>query len=72
MKNANEDMNKPIHVCSNNHYFYVSKNDENTACPFCNEKSIRMVEYRAGDCIACGNLCPEYAYGCTDSKPLKI
>ncbi len=72
MKEVKDDVYKKIHVCPNNHYFYALKKERITKCPFCNEESVKIVEYRVGDCIACGHLCPEYAYGCTDPNPLNI
>lgn len=56
-----------IFVCSNGHHSL-----DNNLCPFCGKKPIKTVEYRDGDCIDCGNLCPSYAYGCNTPYPLKI
>lgn len=56
-----------IYMCSNEHHFLSDKE-----CPFCSEKPIKEIEYREGDCIHCGLLCPEYAYGCANPKPIKI
>ena len=54
-----------IFACKNDHYFI--KTDK---CPFCGEKRIKTYDYREGDCIDCGQLCPGYAYGCTEPNPL--
>jgi len=56
-----------IYICSNGHHFLSDKE-----CPFCSEKPINNIEYREGDCIHCGQLCPGYAYCCDDPKPIKI
>ena len=56
-----------IHRCKNGHH-YINKE----ICPYCDEASQNTFEYRQGDCIHCGQLCPEYAYACNDFKPIKI
>jgi ribosomal protein L37AE/L43A len=48
-----------IKVCPNNHHFVEKEN-----CPFCGEKAVKTIKAQKGDCIACGQLCPAYAYGC--------
>lgn len=54
-----------INKCCNNH-FWVKKQK----CPFCGEEAIEKVEYQKGDCVACGSLCPERAYCCTNPAPI--
>jgi hypothetical protein len=54
-----------IYICSNGHHFL-----SNSECPFCSAEPVREVEYREGDCIQCGQLCPVYAYGCSNPAPL--
>lgn len=56
-----------IFGCANGHYFL-----EIDRCPFCGDQPSRVVEYRSGDCISCGQLCPEFAYGCDHPRPLDI
>jgi len=56
-----------ILYCENKHYFVNSEK-----CPICGLDSTSSVEYREGDCIDCGQLCPGYAYGCTSPSPLVL
>ena len=56
---------KKIYECPNKHFF-VSK-----TCPFCDSKPVKEHEYRPGDCVSCGNLCPENAYGCNEPCPIE-
>lgn len=53
-----------INICKNGHY-YVLKD----YCPLCGETLASVVSYRSGDCIKCGELCPEYAYACKNPDP---
>ncbi|MFA4973009.1 MAG: hypothetical protein WC683_10365 [bacterium] len=39
-------------------------------CSICLSPAVGVVESRPGDCIDCGCLCPEYAYGCTQPHPI--
>jgi hypothetical protein len=50
--------------CRNGHYSFQD------TCRVCGEAAECVVEWREGDCIACGFLCPSYAYGCDSSVPL--
>jgi hypothetical protein len=47
-----------IKECPNNHHFM------DDVCPFCGEMFVKEHKARKGDCIVCGVLCPENAYGC--------
>lgn len=52
------------------HYFIDSN-----ICLYCHEKAIKFIVAKSGDCIDCGQLCPENAYCCNipnRHKPLKI
>ena len=53
-----------IYECKNGHFFLKE------TCPFCESPPINFHEYRKGDCIFCGCLCPEFGYCCTDPFPL--
>lgn len=48
-----------IKICKNKHHF-VDKDK----CPYCGEKAEKTIKAQKGDCIACGQLCPAYAYAC--------
>lgn len=54
---------KKIYKCENSHY---STND--SKCKHCGGKIIAVIEARYGDCVACGQLCPENAYCCDIPK----
>jgi hypothetical protein len=56
-----------IYKCKNGHHFI---NDE--ICPYCNEPFEKKIEYQRGDCIFCGQLCPNYAYGCNHPNPIEV
>jgi len=56
-----------ISICQNNHYFFGD-----IKCPICGKVSEKSVEYREGDCVFCGKLCPEHAYACTEPSPIDI
>ena len=58
-------MNKSINKCVNLHFWLKGEK-----CPFCGEPASEQVEYRSGDCIACGQLCPDSGYCCTDPAPV--
>ena len=66
-QNKEKAMNDLIKVCEEGHHWF--KED---SCPFCGKDVKDTVEYREGDCIKCGCLCPNYAYGCTSPEPLVI
>ena len=51
--------------CENGHHFLGPQ------CPFCSGGVQVSLEYRDGDCIDCGVLCPGYAYGCASPHPLE-
>jgi len=44
------------------------------ACPRCGAAVAERLEYRDGDCIACGGevLCPGHAYGCDTPDPIDL
>lgn len=65
LKEIDDELIK-INVCSEKHYFLGE------SCPFCGKSIIENVEYREGDCIACGQLCPEFAYGCDNPSQIKM
>jgi LITAF-like zinc ribbon domain len=49
-----------IAKCFNGHYFvYIADR-----CPFCDATVETTVEYRDGDCVSCGALCPVFALSC--------
>jgi len=52
--------------CKNGHFFLDA-----SICTYCGEQHQDAVEYREGDCIKCGLLCPGYAYGCASPKPIE-
>lgn len=52
-----------IYRCTAGHFFLSE------TCPFCGQSKVQEIEYRSGDCIRCGNLCPEHAYGCNENEP---
>lgn len=56
-----------IKICTNGHHWILEE-----TCPFCENKSIKTIEYRNGDCIKCGALCPHHAYGCMSPEPIKL
>ena len=58
-------MIKSILKCKNGHYFLNV-----SICPYCGEQYRETVNYREGDCIKCGQLCPGYAYGCISPKAI--
>ncbi len=65
------DQNTPqeqlkILKCLSGHHFLSSE------CPVCNQLSIAELEYRAGDCIACGSLCGAQAYCCDRPRPIAV
>ena len=41
-------------------------------CPQCGSFRLRNVEFRAGDCVACGGLCSGLAYCCDNPQPLTV
>ena len=55
-----------INRCNQDHYFILEK------CPFCGGCPTGAVPYRTGDCIRCGVLCGELAYGCDVPDPIRI
>jgi hypothetical protein len=56
-----------IKECDNGHFFVGAIRE----CPVCGISVIaRTIPYMAGDCVACGVLCPGYAYGCTSPSPI--
>lgn len=56
---------KKICKCKNGHYYIEKK------CPYCGEdKPVELYDRRAGDCIACGQLCPDGAYACNKPSPI--
>ena len=55
-----------INRCENNHCWISSDR-----CPFCNKKAIEKIEMQQGDCVSCGQLCPVYAYCCTNPAPIE-
>lgn len=57
---------KNINKCSKGHYFFEN------VCPFCGENACKKVEVRVGDCIKCGQLCPDGAYACNNPEPMNI
>lgn len=58
-------VNKKINKCENGHYF------TSTECKFCKGKIVEQIDAQEGDCIICGQLCPEYAYCCSLPKEEK-
>ena len=56
-----------ISRCSNGHYFLGSQRD---VCPHCGASAVASYEYRSGDCVACGALCPDGAYCCDTPQPV--
>ncbi len=59
-------MEKKISKCKNGHYY------QGDTCPHCGEKvAVEEYEQREGDCIACGQLCPDGAYGCNEPSPIE-
>ena len=55
-----------IYKCKNGHYYIGTK------CPHCGEeKPVDEYEQRPGDCIACGQLCPDGAYACNTPSPIE-
>lgn len=55
-----------IRKCAAGHHFVSD------SCDLCSAPVVAEYPYRAGDCIACGVLCGEQAYGCTSPAPLEI
>ncbi len=53
-----------INKCKNGH-FYIGDH-----CPHCGESKVEELEIRDGDCIFCGQLCPDGAYGCQTPDPI--
>ena len=58
-------MSSNIKKCAKMHFWIKGEK-----CPFCGGVCVEQVEYRSGDCISCGQLCPESGYCCTDPAPL--
>ncbi len=58
---------KKIYVCINKHHYL-----EGGKCPFCGADYVKVEELRAGDCVKCGQLCPDGAYACNESLPIDI
>ncbi len=58
---------KKIYVCAEKHH-YVTEG----RCPFCGKEFVEALELRSGDCVKCGQLCPDGAYACNDSSPIEI
>lgn len=58
-------MDKSIKKCANMHFWIKGE-----MCPVCGTMFVELVEYRNGDCIACGQLCPDGGYCCTDPAPI--
>lgn len=56
---------KKIYKCSENHY-YVRED----ICPFCGKSAVEEIEQRPGDCVECGQLCPDGVYACNNPVPL--
>lgn len=56
-----------ISICENEHHFINSKE-----CCFCGMPISKKILFREGDCIDCGQLCPAFGYGCSNSIPLTI
>lgn len=56
-----------LYVCPNDHHSL-----DKDHCPFCGLEAVKEMEYRDGDCIDCGNLCPGYAYACNTPYPLQV
>lgn len=55
-----------INKCANSHYFVEE------VCPFCGANATEKLEAREGDCVKCGQLCPDGAYGCNEPEPMNI
>ena len=55
-----------IRRCREGHFFVTE------LCPFCELPALNFYSYQDGDCVACGCLCPDYAYGCNSYSPLTI
>ena len=53
-----------IFKCRNGHYFKTN------ICPYCGGAIEKVFEQKDGDCINCGQLCPEEAYCCNNPVPL--
>ena len=53
-----------LHLCKEGHFFIES------VCPWCGQAPSKEEEYREGDCVACGFLCPGSAYGCDGPRPI--
>lgn len=58
-------MAEVINMCKNGHYFLEG------VCPHCGEPVVETLELRKGDCIRCGQLCPDGAYACHEPVPVK-
>ena len=56
---------KKIFKCKNGHYF------QGNICPFCGESKEEEYPEREGDCILCGQLCPDGGYACNTPMPIK-
>jgi hypothetical protein len=52
--------------CAKGHFFVRNRKD----CPLCQSPIQETFEYRQGDCVACGLLCPGYALGCSSPSPI--
>ena len=55
-----------IAKCLNEHYFLRFTD----LCPRCGGEIEETFSYLEGDCVSCGLLCPEYAYGCCTPIPI--
>lgn len=60
------DPKYPVHRCVGKHYFLGD------TCPWCQSPTIDALEYREGDCVACGCLCGVDAYCCDSPRPIQV
>jgi len=63
-KRSIEVGDKMIRKCEEGHYFLEEK------CPYCGKEVKECYEERDGDCIACGQLCPDGGYMCSEPYPI--
>jgi hypothetical protein len=51
--------------CQENHFFVEDR------CPMCGGQRTADYPFWDRDCVACGQLCPAFAYACDSARPLK-
>ena len=60
-----------VFKCEDGHFSILSDASKDAKCTICGKDAKDFAEYMEGDCVACGQLCPSYAYCCATPQPYK-